>query len=153
MLGDKILFREYHQNQADDIICQIDPNVKRQVVLIGGCSGAGKTETAILVQNYIYKCKLSSLILSLDDYYDTNWRERDMIRKRKGIDSVGAGEILWDPLKEAIRCFKENRIMSYFRLNKYSDAKETITTKTGFKFLIIEGIYALYLRAFAGSYQ
>ena len=65
MLGDKILFREYHQNQADDITCMVNPNAGHQVILIGGCSGAGKTETAILVQNYLYKCGVYSLILSL----------------------------------------------------------------------------------------
>jgi len=149
MLGDKILFRDYHHQQADDVICRIDSNNKRQVILIGGCSGAGKTETAILIQNYIYKCKLGSLILSLDDYYNTHWRERDNIRKERGIDSVGLKEIEWSHLINSINCFKENRMMSYFRLNKFSNARETISTKTDFNFLIVEGLYSLYLKDIA----
>ena len=149
MLGDKILFKPWHQEQADDVICKINPNIKRQVILIGGCSGAGKTETAILVQEYIYKCRYRSLILSLDDYYDTHWKERDEIRKERGIESVGPNEIYWSHLIDAVQCFRKNAPIAYFRINKYSDQRELISTDSDFHFLIIEGLYALWMREYA----
>ena len=149
MLGDKILFKPEHHQQADKVIDKIDPNIKNHVVLIGGSSGVGKTETAILVQRYLYKCRYPSLILSLDDYYKTFWKDRDSIRKKTGIDSVGASEIQWGGLISAINNFRKGEDINYKRINKYSGCVEEIKTRSNFRTLIIEGLYALHLKNIA----
>ncbi|MHC1627571.1 MAG: nucleoside/nucleotide kinase family protein [Candidatus Nezhaarchaeales archaeon] len=146
MLGDKILFKPEHHKHASDVIDKIDPNDKdSKVILIGGVSGVGKTETAYIVSEQLYKLKMTSLVVSLDDYYDTSWRDRDAIRKLKGIKRVGSKEIQWDYLTNAIEDFRSGSLMELNRVNKYSGQDEEIYTRGSFDFLIIEGLYALKL--------
>lgn len=146
MLGDKILFKSEHYAHASDVIDLIDRNDKdNKVILIGGSSGVGKTETAIIVQQQLYKMKMTSLIVSLDDYYDTDWRERDEIRKERGIGSVGWQEIEWNWLRKIIWDYRDGYTLHLGRVNKYSGQDEQIETGSKFNFLIIEGLYALNL--------
>ena len=148
MLGDKILFKDYHYKQASDVIDKVEENKnkKKIVCLIGGGAGTGKTETSILVQKTLYRYNFPSLLISLDDYYNTHWKERDTIRKEKGIDSVGVSEIWWNVLEKTIKNYRWSNTLELLRVNKYSGLMETITTPSSVKLLIIEGLYAGYLK-------
>jgi len=151
MLGDKILFKPEHYIQASDVISKLDRNKKKKVVLIGGSSGTGKTETAMLIREELYKFNMSSLIISLDDYYNTHWKERDEIRKKKGINKVGCSEIKWSVLKDIIDNFRNDKPIIYYRVNKFSNQDELLITESDFKVLIIEGLYALKLKDLADT--
>ena len=148
MLGDKILFKPHHYKQASDVLFKIEENKnkKKIVCLIGGTAGVGKTESAIIVQRELYKCNIHSLIVSLDDYYDTPWKERDKIRIERGIDKVGAREIMWQSLAWIVKEYYDGYELYLKRVNKYSNQIERVYTNSNFKVLIIEGLYAGHLK-------
>jgi len=149
VLGDRLLIKEVHHSHAGEAMLKINPNVKKIVMLIGGASGTGKTETAVLIQRELYKLKYPSLVLSLDDYYKTFWKDRDEIRKVRGIKSVGAQEILWNQLIGIIEYFRAGFPLRYNRVNKFTESIEEINTPSNFRVLIIEGLYALHLKNYA----
>jgi uridine kinase len=145
MIGDKILINEIHHKKANLIYSKL----QGKVIGIGGLSGVGKTEIALCLQELLYKDNYYSLLISLDDYYRTNFNDRNRIRKKKGLRSVGVQEIDWELVERAIKQFKEKKeIINLQQINKFTNSFFEVYVYGANKlhYLIIEGLYAGYLK-------
>lgn len=145
MIGDPLIISEYHRENASQIISQIKEGY---IVLIGGSSGTAKSETAHVLQQELFKVKLQSLILSLDDLYLVHPIIRDINRKKQGITSVGIKEIDWELIKHICNNFKKKKTIKFNRYHRFLDAIEEVKLSGIIDVLIIEGLYANYLRKF-----
>jgi uridine kinase len=119
----------------------------KMIVCIGGESGTGKTEIASLIQEDLwYKHKVRCKIIHEDDYYFTRWQDRNTIRKKKGISSVGIPEIDWEKLQKICKAFhSKNKWLHIQRIHKYTNStEEAIVHNNKIDILIIEGLYANY---------
>jgi len=148
LIGDRILILQRHQRYAKKIFEKLDLN-KRQIILIGACSGVGKTECADVLQELLFKKEKQSLVLSLDDFYNTLPIIRNYNRKKLGIDSVGLSEIDWEDLERICHDFQEKKPIKFKRVHKYANVVEHNVVETDeLGFLLIEGLYANYLKKF-----
>lgn len=146
MIGDLILVNEGHKDKAKKIL----PKIKRDnIVLISGISGTGKTEVALCLSNFLYEKGITSLVISIDDYYKTKWGDRERERKSGGVKSVGLHEIDWDILKHLVNSFNKKAMLRYQRIHKNANKLEfTTSSSKGVDVLIIEGLYSAYLKKF-----
>lgn len=152
MIGDRLIFTERQVKISDNLIEKLynrwKIKNKKRVICIGGTSGTGKTEIARLLQEKFWeKYKLRSKVISLDDYYMLSWHNRNSLRKKRGINTVGFLEIQWDKIKQIIKTFRRNAKKNYAqRIHKYMDTLEyVIFNNRHCDILIIEGLYANYL--------
>lgn len=146
MINDRLIIDDNCFENAKDILSKIK---ERCIVLIGGGSGTKKTETADCLQELLYKQKKTSLLISLDDFYHVMPMIRNYNRKKQGLDSVGTQEIDWESLIRICEDFKNKKSIQFKRTHKYLDAIEhNVIDSDDIDVLIIEGLYANYLRKF-----
>jgi len=149
MIGDKIIISKLDKKRAKKLVEKIIALSDKSVIVIGGTSGSKKTELAICLQEELYNKNKKSLMISLDDYFVLHYVDRQRVRQLKGIKSVGIKEIDWSLIKKIIKNFKANKNnLTLQQINKYTGDYDTIYSY-GIKqvnFLIIEGLYALYLK-------
>ena len=88
-------------------------------------------------------------MISLDDFYLIHPTIRNYNRKKLGVESVGLQEIDWESLCRICEDFKDKKEINFKRVHKYLDAIEHNTIDSeDIEILLIEGIYANYLRKF-----
>lgn len=148
MINDRLIVLPQHRKKARKILrnCKIN---KKSIILIGGSSGVGKSEVADCLQELLFKKKLYSLSLSLDDFYVTHPIIRNYNRKKMGLDSVGLSEIDWESLCRICEDFKNNKPIAFRRTHKYADIIEhNIVESQDVHILLIEGLYVNYLRKY-----
>ncbi len=146
MIGDKLLIKKEHHKKKDLILPIIMTHYycDKMIVCIGGESGTGKTEIANLIQEDLwYKHKVRCKIIHEDDYYFTKWQDRNTIRKKKGIGSVGIVEIDWGKLEKICKTFySKNKYLHIQRIHKYTNStEEAIVYNNKIDILILEGLY------------
>jgi len=146
MIGDRIIIKKIHEKKAKIIL----PNLKNnRVIGIGGISGVGKSEIGLCLQELLYKNNRTSLLISLDDYYCSNWNDRNRIRKKKGLQSVGIKEIDWDLLKKIIKQFKKKaETLNLQQINKFTNSfyETTVYNANRIDYLILEGLFVGHLK-------
>jgi uridine kinase len=144
MIGDIIIIEEIHSRKATKAYIAFRESLKRKMVIaIGGRSGTGKTEIASLFQRWLFERKNKrSKIIHLDDYYNSDFQNRNAIRADTGV--IGAKEVNWSKVNKVIKDFKENRRKLYVqRIHKYLNAYEhSISPGHKIDILIVEGLYA-----------
>lgn len=150
IIGDKILVRKTDKIKAKALLIKILQEYKKgtkYVIGIGGGAGTGKSEIALILRNLFYKNGISSKIICLDDNYNSSWLNRNKIRQKRGINSVGKQEILWHKLNGIIHNFKKNRKKSIIqRINKFTNSiEQVIFNNTFIDIMIIEGLYACFI--------
>ena len=149
MKGDKLVFWAEHEDKARYLLQKILDIYKmgsKQVVLIGGQSGTGKTEIARLLQvKLFYKARLRSKVIHIDDYYNTHWEDRDIVREKTSI--IGMKEINFNKLEDIIDDFKlKSSILHLQQIHKFINAIEyTLVESRHIDVLLIEGLYACAL--------
>lgn len=149
MIGDIILIGLEHKKKAKNIynkFISLYRKGARYVITIGGESGVGKTEIALILRDLFYDNNIKGEIISIDDYYCTRWSERNKIRKITG--TIGKKEIDWNKLQGVINTFRSDfyNNMIIQRINKFTDSIEkAILNRESINVLIIEGLYSLYL--------
>ena len=151
MIGDKIIIKPEHIKKAEIIFPMIINAYKNKkfILALAGCSGVGKSEVAYVIQDLLYNnCKIRSKCIHIDDYYKTNWHDRNKIRKKTKI--IGKEEIQWNKLNKVMKDFRKNTRRLYVqRIHKYIDSIEySICSARNIDILIVEGLYALYLKEF-----
>ena len=153
MIGDTINIQQTHRDKAALILPKIMKKYKRlSVIALGGESGTGKTEVAYVLQQRLYEeYNIRVKLIHIDDYYFTYWNERNDIRKKNGIDSVGQNEIDWKKIKNIITSFKKRKQYNKVqRIHRWTDQIEQVTIDNSkIDLFIVEGLYALYLKEFA----
>lgn len=146
MIGDVVLVS---QEDFDKAKLTLQKLKDQKVILIGGGSGVRKSEHAYALQKKLYdKNKKFSFVVSLDDYYIVHATIRAQNRKKQGLESVGLSEIDWHYLERIYEDFIAKRPISFKRTHRFLDEIEhnTIKNTEDIDYLIIEGLYANYLR-------
>ncbi|RLF58125.1 MAG: hypothetical protein DRN27_06230 [Thermoplasmata archaeon] len=144
MQGDRLLITQQSYNNARLIN---DKLTNQSIILIGGNSGTQKSESADCLQEILFKNNKQSIVLSLDDFYNTLPFIRNINRRKLGIQSVGLSEIDFEELKRICDDFKNKKPIRFRRVHKYATIVEHIVLDTeDINCLIIEGLYSNYLR-------
>lgn len=150
MIGDKIIITAKHKKIAKKICPDFMKNYKKgakYILAIGGEAGSGKTEIAILLRDYFYENSIRTELIHIDDYYKTSWSKRNEIRQKTNV--IGKKEIDWDKLNSVVNTFRSDFYNNLIiqRINKFTDSIEkAILDIKHIDVLIIEGLYALYLK-------
>lgn len=122
-------------------------NNNEKLFLLEDLTVTHNTESADVLQELLYNKNKESLVLSLDDFYNTLPTIRTYNRKKLGIDSVGLSEIDWEDLKRICHDFQEKKPIHFKRVHKYANLVEHNALETeDLNYLIIEGLYANYLK-------
>lgn len=147
MIGDRLIVQERHLKNAEKIFPKVQD---KNIILIYGTSGTGKTETADCLQELLIQKGLQSIVLSLDDYYTVHPKVRNYNRKKQGIESVGLKEIDWEHLRRICNDFKLGKHFHIKRYHRYSDIVEHVPVieSSDLNVLIFEGLYAGYMKKF-----
>ena len=144
MIGDIILVSDKDYRRAEKVLKEIK---NEKIILIGGSSGTAKSELAYSIQKLLNdNNKKSSFVVSLDDYYNTIASVRAINRKKLGLDSVGLSEIDFESLQRIYEDFQNQREIHFKRTHRFLDAVEHNILESNIDYLIIEGLYANYLR-------
>jgi len=152
MIGDYVFITNQDKKRAKILLSKITILPTKSVVTIGGGSGTKKSELEICIQEVLYKNNILSLGISLDDCYSLHFNFRNDERKTKGLKTIGTKEINWILVKTAIKNFKKGKKLSLQVINKYTNSfmLETVDSR-GIQYLIVEGLYANYLKKFGLS--
>ena len=145
MIGDPLILRQTDYIRAKEVIKQ---NTSK-IILIGGTSGSKKSELAYCIQKLLWDKKKSSFVISLDDYYLVHPSIRAINRKKLGLDSVGLSELDWTNLRRIYKDYSDKKVIHFHRTHRFMDSIEFNTVESSeIDYLIIEGLYANYLRKF-----
>ena len=152
MISDRLIVEERHFRIAKSVKSAVE---KEDIVLVYGTSGTGKSEVSDCLQGELFKKKLSSLVLSLDDFYLIHPTIRNFNRKKLGLESVGLIEIDWEYLTRICQDFKEKKPIYFRRVHKFADVVEHNTIDSDdIDILIIEGLYSGYMKNYGyGDYS
>jgi len=146
MIGDRLLITEKSLSNAKEIISKL---TDEEIILIYGGSGTQKTETSDCLQELLFRKNKQSIVLSLDDFYNTLPSLRNLNRRKLGLDSVGTSEIDWEEIKRICDDFKNKKSIRFKRVHKYANIVEHIILDTeDVSYLIIEGLYTGYLKRY-----
>ena len=150
MEGDKLIFLSAHEDISHMIISDFKFIQKKpkMIICIGGASGTGKTEVAMLVRHKLTKLGFKPVIVGLDDYYITKPNDRRSHRQK--FNTIGIEEINWEEVHKTVGMFLSSDTYGIFnirRLNKYTNGEEYITCGNETDVMIVEGLYALNLKA------
>ena len=151
MIGDKLIITKKDIHRAQFILPKVLKLKDKSIITIGGGSGTKKSELAQCLQEELYKSRKKSLLLSLDDYYKSHYNDRNRLRKRNGIVSIGLNEIDWKYVKKILKSFKKNKDSLLLQIiNKYTDSynERIVYGVDKINYIIIEGLYANYLKKF-----
>ena len=150
MLGDVLLITEGHKKAASGILNYLGKIEGEKVILaVGGESGSGKTEIAHEIAQELKGQGTPGKIMHIDNYYLTSPLERTPWRQEHGIESIGHLEYDWDTINRNLTEFHQDQdrvIMPCIDLLTDQE-DQLITSFKGFKYLIIEGLYAIQAEA------
>ena len=147
MIGDRCLHLPIHRKKAESIEDYLifRFSLLQKILAIGGESGTGKTEIAEELQKILFETyKFRSLIIHIDDYYNTDYHNRDKVRKETGV--VGKEEINWGKLNNIIKAYKKGDSKLYIQMiHTYLDKIiHMIVPTSTIDIIIIEGLYGCY---------
>ncbi len=148
-LGDILVIKEEYKKVADklsDIILGEFPREEKLIIAVGGESGSGKSEIAHVISDNLFKStyELKSFILHVDDFFLLPRKERNELRVKTNLESVGISEINQEELAYIIKKFKEDGGLTLVPLY---DILTSVQHKLAVNFqnvpvLIVEGLYA-----------
>ncbi|MCK5793977.1 MAG: hypothetical protein KAH12_04695 [Anaerolineales bacterium] len=150
MLGDVLLITEGHKKAANEIMNYLGKIEGEKIILaVGGESGSGKTEIAHEIARELKGQGTPAKIMHIDNYYLTSPIDRTPWRQEHGIESIGYSEYDWETINRNLAEFHEDQdrvIMPCIDLLTDQE-DQLITSFEGFRFLIIEGLYAIQAEA------
>lgn len=148
-LGDILVIKEEYKKVADklsDIILKESAREEKLIIAVGGESGSGKSEIAHVISDNLFKStyELKSFILHVDDFFLLPRKERNELRVKTNLESVGISEIDQEELAYIVKKFKEGGGLT---LVPIYDILTSIQHKLVVNFqnvpvLIVEGLYA-----------
>jgi len=154
MVGDNILLKEKYQVTASAIYNQLVNGAQytsqdRQVIVIAGESGSGKSVTANCLKKVLEDKGSKAFILYQDDYF---FRPplSNHLHRISNINSVGLDEVNLNLLQVQLDEFLNGSKQVQKPLVYYNEniIGEEIANLENVQFLIIEGTYCLSLKRF-----
>jgi uridine kinase len=109
-LGDILVITDNHRKagrEITDLVLQSYTGEKMSVA-IGAESGAGKSEISHVIAENLFKSEkqLKSFIVHTDDFFVLPHKERNELRRKSNLDSVGPSEIDFDELHRVLQSFE-----------------------------------------------
>ena len=112
MIGDKLVITDYHRQSAAIVFPALIKKIEEigvpLAVTIGGESGSGKSETAVVLAELCEEQGYRTLILQQDDYFILPPRTNHE-RRLEDTSWVGLQEVRLDKLDEDVRAVKSGR--------------------------------------------
>lgn len=150
MRGDKLVLKPEHRKAARKLVEFSLPMIKTSgskfVLAVGGESGSGKSELALLVSRVFKRQGVSSLVLQQDDYFVYPPHTNAKMRKA-AIARVGVSEVRLDLLDQHLALFRRGTRTIAKPLVVYQE--DRITTETvslqGIRAVVVEGTYTTLL--------
>jgi uridine kinase len=146
-LGDILVITDNHKKAAHeitDLLLETDTDEKISIA-IGAESGAGKSEISHVIASNLFKSKkqLRSFIVHTDDFFVLPHKERNELRRKTNLDSIGPSEIDFDELNYVLRSFQSGKqivipILEFIT----SSAYKLLVDFKDVQVLICEGLYA-----------
>lgn len=145
MQNDIYTLSKEHEKAANLIYDQVMQNFRKKYILtISGEVATGKCEIAQLLARRLKENGISCKIIHLDDYYLTLPGERNEIRRKNGLDSVGVDEINWSLLNRILRLFKTGQKAVMPSVDLITNQVDEINTDfADIDMVIVAGLYAL----------
>jgi uridine kinase len=146
-LGDILVITEDHKKAARDITDLILETYagEKVSIAVGAESGAGKSEIAHVVAQSLFKSDkhLKSFIVHTDDFFALPHKERNDLRLKTDLGSVGPSEIDFDELNYVLKSFEAGKqiilpVMEFIT----SSAYKLLVDFGNVDVLICEGLYA-----------
>ena len=150
MLGDVLLIKDGHTRAAKDLVELLVSRTGSKIVLaVGGESGSGKTEIAHEIARELKSRGTPAKIMHIDNYYLTSPTERTPWRKEQGLEAIGYTEYDWEMINQNIQEFMDDQDgIEMPCIDLLTDQEDRlITSFSGIKYLIIEGLYAIQAEA------
>ncbi|MEE8167711.1 MAG: hypothetical protein V3T58_02420 [Candidatus Hydrothermarchaeales archaeon] len=148
-LRDLVIIKEEYKKVADqlsEIILEDFPREEKLIIAVGGESGSGKSGIVHVISDNLFKStyELKSFILPVDDFFILPRKERNELRVKTNLASVGISEINQNELVYIIKRFKEDagltRVPIYDILT--STQYELVANFQNIPVLIVDGLYA-----------
>jgi len=146
-LGDILVIKDHHKKAGQEITDLILKNYTGEKVSIalGAESGAGKSEIAHVVAKNLFQSEkqLKSFIVHTDDFFALPHKERNDLRQKTNLDSIGPSEIDFEELNYVLKSFQTNKqilvpILEFIT----SSAYKLMVDFSNVHVLICEGLYA-----------
>ncbi|MFQ5953775.1 MAG: hypothetical protein ACE5JZ_01765 [Kiloniellales bacterium] len=146
-LGDILVITDEHKKAAQEITALVLESYSGQKIsiAIGAESGAGKSEISHVVASSLFKSdkQLRSFIVHTDDFFALPHKERNELRRKSNLDSVGPAEIDFDQLNCVLKSFEsDGQILIPIMEFITSSAYKLLVDFKGIQVLICEGLYA-----------
>jgi len=146
-LGDILVINDSHKKAAGKITDLIlkEYTGEKVSIAIGAESGTGKSEISHLIAKDLFKSekKLKSFIVHSDDFFALPHKERNELRQKTNLASIGPSEIDFDELNYVLKKFKSNgHILVPILEFITSSAHKLFVDFKGIQVLICEGLYA-----------
>jgi uridine kinase len=146
-LGDILVITDNHRKagrEITDLVLQSYTGEKMSVA-IGAESGAGKSEISHVIAENLFKSEkqLKSFIVHTDDFFVLPHKERNELRRKSNLDSVGPSEIDFDELHRVLQSFESGgQILIPILEFITSSAYKLLVDFKDVQILICEGLYA-----------
>lgn len=148
MIGDKLVITDYHRRSAAIVFPALIKRIEEigvpLAVTIGGESGSGKSETAVVLAELCEKQGYKTLILQQDDYFILPPRTNHE-RRLEDIGWVGLQEVRLDKFNEdvgAVKSGREKTIRKPLVIFEENLLTEEEVDAEGIDVVIAEGTYA-----------
>ncbi len=146
-LGDILVITDDHKKAAREITDLVLENYtgEKISIAIGAESGSGKSEISHVVASSLFKSEkqLKSFTVHTDDFFVLPHKERNELRVKTNLESVGPSEIDFDELNYVIRSFETGKqillpVLEFIT----SSAYKLLVDFKDVQVLICEGLYA-----------
>lgn len=146
-LGDILVIKDHHKKAAREItdLVLAEYSGAKVSVAIGAESGTGKSEISHMVAKNLFMSekKLKSFIVHTDDFFALPHKERNELRKKTKLASIGPSEIDFEELKYVLTKFESNdQILIPILEFITSSAYKLLVDFNDIQVLICEGLYA-----------
>ncbi|NLZ27459.1 MAG: hypothetical protein GX887_00660 [Firmicutes bacterium] len=148
MIGDKLVITDYHRRSAAIVFPALIKKIEEigvpLAVTIGGESGSGKSETAVVLAELCEEKGYKTLILQQDDYFILPPRTNHE-RRLEDIGWVGLQEVKLDKFNEdvgAVKSGREKTIRKPLVIFDENLLTEEEVDVEGIDVVIAEGTYA-----------
>jgi uridine kinase len=146
-LGDILVITDDHKKAAREITDLLLENYAGQRIslAIGAESGSGKSEISHVVASSLFKSekRLKSFTVHTDDFFSLPHKERNDLRVKTNLESVGPSEINFDELNYVLKSFETGgQILLPILEFITSSAYKLLVDFRDVQILICEGLYA-----------
>jgi uridine kinase len=146
-LGDILVITEDHKKAAGEITDLVLRSYEGNKIslAIGAESGAGKSEISHMVASSLFKSdkQLRSFIVHTDDFFALPHKERNELRRKTDLESVGPSEIDFDELSYVLKSFESgSQVLLPILEFITSSAYKLLVDFKDVQVLICEGLYA-----------